>query len=63
MHISVNHSGAIINTGGWVKGTGYETLKHAAGSFEGLIFMPPFEEERAYCFVHVVQSVCLPVHL
>lgn len=30
-----NVSGCIINTGGWIKGAGYDSLKHIAGSFEG----------------------------
>lgn len=28
-------SGVIINTGGWVRGQGYDAIKHAAGAFEG----------------------------
>ena len=34
--ISVNYGGVIVNTGGWVRGSGYDSLKHAAGSFEGM---------------------------
>lgn len=33
----MNHSGVIVNTGGWVRGSGYDSLKHAAGSFEGKV--------------------------
>ena len=29
-----NVSGCIINTGGWIKGAGYDSLKHIAGCFE-----------------------------
>lgn len=32
----VSISGVVINTGGWIKGGGYDSLKHAAGSFEGM---------------------------
>ena len=35
--ISANFGGVIVNTGGWVRGSGYDSLKHAAGSFEGNI--------------------------
>ncbi|WAR12880.1 CLP1-like protein [Mya arenaria] len=43
----VNHSGVIINTGGWVKGAGYETLKHTAGSFE-VDIIAVLDQERLY---------------
>ena len=34
--VSASYGGVIVNTGGWVRGSGYDSLKHAAGSFEGL---------------------------
>lgn len=39
--LAVSISGVIINTGGWIKGGGYDSLKHAAGSFEGGISQTP----------------------
>ncbi|KAG8191312.1 hypothetical protein JTE90_006064 [Oedothorax gibbosus] len=39
--------GCIINTGGWVKGEGYQTIKHAAKAFEAnYIFV--IDQERLY---------------
>jgi len=35
------------------------TFESIFGRFEVLIFMLAFEEERAYCFAPVGQSVCL----
>ena len=32
-------SGAVINTCGWVKEGGYKTLIHAAGAFEGSVWV------------------------
>ena len=36
----------------------YESLLYTLYLFTELI-IPPFEEERAYCFAHVGRSVCL----
>ena len=44
---SVNLSGVVINTGGWVRGAGYDALKHAAGSFEVDIILV-LDQERLY---------------
>ncbi|XP_060553316.1 polyribonucleotide 5'-hydroxyl-kinase Clp1-like [Ruditapes philippinarum] len=43
----VNHSGVIVNTGGWVRGSGYDSLKHAAGSFE-VDVIAVMDQERLY---------------
>lgn len=43
----VNASGVVINTGGWVRGAGYDALKHAAGSFEVDIIIV-LDQERLY---------------
>lgn len=43
----VNHSGVIVNTGGWVRGSGYDSLKHAAGSFEVDVIVV-MDQERLY---------------
>lgn len=43
----VNSSGVIINTGGWVRGGGYDALKHAAGSFEVDVILV-LDQERLY---------------
>ncbi|KAH3711010.1 hypothetical protein DPMN_070509 [Dreissena polymorpha] len=43
----VNHSGVIINTGGWVRGSGYDSLKHTAGSFE-VDIIAILDQERLY---------------
>ncbi|XP_076460941.1 polyribonucleotide 5'-hydroxyl-kinase Clp1-like [Babylonia areolata] len=43
----VNSSGVVINTGGWVRGAGYDALKHAAGSFEVDIIIV-LDQERLY---------------
>ncbi|KAL3831762.1 hypothetical protein ACJMK2_023469 [Sinanodonta woodiana] len=39
-----NLSGIIVNTGGWVRGAGYDSLKHAAGSFEVDVIVVLYEE-------------------
>ncbi|KAK3592967.1 hypothetical protein CHS0354_023189 [Potamilus streckersoni] len=39
-----NLSGIIVNTGGWVRGAGYDSLKHAAGSFEVDLIIVMYEE-------------------
>lgn len=43
----VSISGVIINTGGWIKGGGYDSLKHAAGSFEVDVIIV-LDQERLY---------------
>ncbi|KAL8576254.1 hypothetical protein ACOMHN_006177 [Nucella lapillus] len=43
----VNSSGVVINTGGWVRGAGYDALKHAAGAFEVDIILV-LDQERLY---------------
>ncbi|KAK7108923.1 polyribonucleotide 5'-hydroxyl-kinase Clp1-like [Littorina saxatilis] len=43
----VNSSGVVINTGGWVRGSGYDVLKHAAGSFEVDVILV-LDQERLY---------------
>lgn len=43
----VNYSGVIVNTGGWVRGSGYDSLKHAAGSFE-VDVIAVLDQERLY---------------
>ena len=40
-------SGVVINTGGWVRGAGYDALKHAAGAFEVDIILV-LDQERLY---------------
>ncbi|XP_041366573.1 polyribonucleotide 5'-hydroxyl-kinase Clp1-like [Gigantopelta aegis] len=43
----INVSGVVINTGGWVRGGGYEALKQAAGAFEvDAVFV--LDQERLY---------------
>ncbi|KAL5006475.1 hypothetical protein ScPMuIL_015281 [Solemya velum] len=42
-----NYSGVIINTGGWVRGTGYDAIKHAAGAFEVDVVIV-LDQERLY---------------
>ncbi|CAC5401941.1 CLP1 [Mytilus coruscus] len=42
-----NVSGCIINTGGWIKGAGYDSLKHIAGSFEVDVILV-LGQERLY---------------
>lgn len=60
----VNFSGVIVNTGGWVKGSGYESLKHAAGAFE-VDVIAVLDQERLYSELKrdmpdFVQIVLLP---
>ncbi|XP_025096265.1 polyribonucleotide 5'-hydroxyl-kinase Clp1-like [Pomacea canaliculata] len=43
----VNTSGVIINTGGWVRGTGYDAIKHGAGAFEVDVILV-LDQERLY---------------
>ena len=45
--MSVNLSGVVINTGGWVRGAGYDALKHSAGSFEVDVILV-LDQERLY---------------
>lgn len=45
--IAVNSSGVVINTGGWVRGAGYDALKHSAGSFEVDIIIV-IDQDRLY---------------
>ncbi|CAL1276647.1 unnamed protein product [Larinioides sclopetarius] len=40
-------SGCIINTGGWIKGEGYQSIKHAAKAFEINIILV-IDQERLY---------------
>lgn len=40
-------SGCIINTGGWVKGEGYQTIKHAAKAFKANVVLV-IDQERLY---------------
>ncbi|KAK3109122.1 hypothetical protein FSP39_023474 [Pinctada imbricata] len=40
-------SGLVINTGGWIKGGGYDSLKHTAGSFEVDVIIV-LDQERLY---------------
>lgn len=42
-----NLGGVIVNTGGWVRGSGYDSLKHAAGSFEVDVIIV-MDQERLY---------------
>lgn len=37
--ILANISGIIVNTCGWIKGSGYQALKHAAQAFEGNFYL------------------------
>ncbi|XP_005098564.1 polyribonucleotide 5'-hydroxyl-kinase Clp1 [Aplysia californica] len=43
----VNSSGVIINTAGWIRGAGYESLKQAAGAFEVDVICV-LDQERLY---------------
>lgn len=43
----VNYSGVIINTGGWIKGGGYDSIRHTAGAFEVDVIIV-LDQERLY---------------
>ena len=43
----VKHSGCVINTCGWIKGQGYQSILHIAQSFEADVVLV-LDSERLY---------------
>ena len=56
-------SGVIINTCGWIKGLGYDVIKHAAQAFE-VDMIIVLDEDRLYRYEHPAKkhaSYWLPI--